>query len=185
MAYLPPFPGRDELLTIAFLQLAREHGVHDMSIRTLAAAVRAAPGSLTYHHADKDAMLARCAFFLGDWLCRDVEGRMAAGGPSAVLPDPGSVDADEIEYGNRLRAWAQLRAYGLHSSVVGATVDAGDARLSRTLERESEPDSEAANLALWALLTSLATALLRPGAELTVRQASAAVALVAEAAASG
>lgn len=187
MAYLPAFPARDELLTIAFLELARERGVHDMSIRTLAAAVRAAPGSLTYHHGDKAALLARCASYLGGWLCRDAEDRVSRGGPPAFLPDPGSEDSEELEYCNRLRAWAQLRAYGLHSSAVGASVDAGDAQLLRMLAStrpDSAGDGEAATLALWASLTALSTALLRPGADLTQAWAGAAVTLLVESEAS-
>jgi len=148
-----------------------------MSIRSLAAAVRAAPGSLTYHYGDKETLLARCAGNLGDWLCRDVEERLVAGGLTGVLPDPASDEPGELEYCCRLRVWAQLRAYGLHSGAVGGVVDAGDRQmrllLSSTLDELGRSGLTA--LALWAVASSLTTALLLPAGDLTRAQATAAL----------
>ncbi len=175
MPYAPPFPARDELLTLAMLDLARERGVHDMSIRTLARAVRAAPGSLTYHHGDKDTMLATCARFLGLWLCHDMEERLSTVGWGALLPQPGATqDVEEAEYARRLRVWLQLSAYGLSSPTVSATVRAGEDRMAAMLARyaEARTDSDT-RLSLWAVLQGLALLLLSPGAELSHETAAA------------
>jgi AcrR family transcriptional regulator len=183
--YAPPFPARDELLTLAMLDLARERGVHDMSIRTLARAVRAAPGSLTYHHGDKDTMLATCARFLGHWLCRDMEDRLSAGGWRGLLPCPREAndieDFEEAEYARRLRVWWQLAAYGLDSPLVSATVRAGEGRMTAMLDEHAGGRIEpAARLARWAAFRWLAMDLLQPGTELRRDAAAAALESVAE-----
>ncbi len=174
MAYVPPFPSRDELLTMAMLELARERGVHDMTIRTLASAVRAAPGSLTYHYGSKDALLATCARFLGFWLDRDLEERVAAGGGTSLFPDTrtGASD-DEREYARRLRVWVQLSAYALDSPVVAPPVRAGEDRMAATLtgHRGDRSASAAERLARWATFKTLVTMLLQPDAALTKAEA--------------
>lgn len=174
MAYVPPFPTRHELLTLAMLELARERGVHDMSIRALAAAVRAAPGSLTYHHGDKDTMFATCARFLGSWLWQDMENRMAMGGWARLLPEIGndaSLDEseleDELEYARRLRVWIQLSAYSLDSPAVASVVNARDQQMMGMLDPAGDGASDSGLLAVWSMTKALMTALLQPGTGLT------------------
>jgi AcrR family transcriptional regulator len=205
VAYVPPFPSRDELLTMAMLELARERGVHDMTIRTLASTVRAAPGSLTYHHGSKDALLATCARFLGFWLDRDLEERVATGGGSSLFPDTGTPDTgtpdtgtpdtgtpdtgtpdtrtgaadDEREYARRLRVWVQLSAYALDSPVVAPPVRAGEDRMAATLTGHGDRSASAAErLARWATFKTLVTMLLQPDAALTKAEALSAWACV-------
>ena len=137
MLYRPPFPTRHELLTLAMLELAQERGVHDMSIRNLALAVRAAPGSLTYHYRDKDTLLSTCARLLGTWLERDLVSRVATRGIRALFPDPDAPDqVEEREYALRLRVWLQLSAYGLDASAVASAIRQGDARIEDRVARE-------------------------------------------------
>jgi AcrR family transcriptional regulator len=170
VSYVPPFPGRDELLTLAMLELARERGVHDMTIRTLAAAVRAAPGSLTYHHGGKDAMFAACARFLGYWLFLDMQDRVRVGGWPALLPDPGmDDDSDELEYGRRLRVWLQLSAYALDSPTVAAVVRACEDRIMTVFSAGDDVTHAPAarELVQWAVFKTLAMTLLLPDATLT------------------
>jgi AcrR family transcriptional regulator len=103
------------------LDLARERGVHDMSIRTLAGAVRAAPGSLAYHYRTKDSVFATCARFLGLWLARDLEERLAA--PllaheepmAAVLSGrPGPAGAGRADCGaEELAIWAMFKTLAM------------------------------------------------------------------------
>jgi AcrR family transcriptional regulator len=176
--YVPPFPGRSELMTLAMLEHAAERGVHDMSIRSLAAAVRAAPGSLTYHYRTKDDVLATCARFLGFWLYRDLGDRWADRGLASLLPDP-AADAghEDVEYARRWRVWIQLSAYALSSPAVAAPVHAGEERMTHALDDGCRrPATCARALFLWSSLKSLATAVLYP--EVAVDRAAATAALV-------
>jgi AcrR family transcriptional regulator len=184
VSYAPLFPGRPELLTLAMLELAAERGVHEMSIRSLAAAVRAAPGSLTYHYRSKDEAFATCARFLGYWLYRDLSDRLATGGLSSLLPNP-AADAqrddapqDEIEYARRWRVWIQLSAYGLNSSTVAAPVQACEQRMMEGLDGECwVPGTCGRALLLWSSLKALVTAVVSTEAVVSREAAMAALAM--------
>jgi AcrR family transcriptional regulator len=169
MPYQPPFPTRHELLTLAMLELARERGVHDMSIRGLASAVRAAPGSLTYHYRDKDALLSTCARLLGAWLAHDMVSRLATRGVAALLPDPDATDQmEEREYALRLRVWLQMSAYGLTSPAVAVAVRRGDARIGEGVAREiGEQATGQVPRGIPAVIKGLAMALLQPETEMS------------------
>jgi AcrR family transcriptional regulator len=156
------------------LDLARERGVHDMSIRTLAGAVRAAPGSLTYHYGTKDSVFATCARLLGSWLARDLEDRLEAGGWEAVFPDGGSAPSrDDAEYALRWHVWIQLSAFALDSPSVAAPVLAAEERMAGLLTGRSGPsgprraECSVDELALWAMFKTLAMTLLQPESTLT------------------
>jgi AcrR family transcriptional regulator len=150
------------------LDLARERGVHDMSIRTLATAVRAAPGSLTYHYATKDSVFATCARFLGFWLACDLEDRLATGGWAAGLPDRGGPSHDDAEYALRWHVWIQLSAFALDSPTLAAPVLAGEERMAAVLSGRpgtataDRGESRAEDLAIWAMFKTLAMTLLQP-----------------------
>lgn len=134
MAYRPAFPALPELMTLALLEHARDRGLHDMSMRSMAAAMRTAPGTLTYHYGEKDEILAACARFLGRWLHRDIENRILERGLVGLMPEPDpDENSEEYEYRVRLRLWIQLTAYGLSSPCLAPEIAVANERLADLL----------------------------------------------------
>jgi AcrR family transcriptional regulator len=169
------------------LELAAERGVHDMSIRALASAVRAAPGSLTYHYRSKDEVFATCTRFLGYWLYRDLGDRLASGGLSSLVPNPAvgaqgdHVPQDDVEYARRWRVWIQLSAYALDSSEVAAPLHACEQRMMEGLDDGCRASGTCGRaLLVWSSLKTLVTAVVSPDSVVSRETAAAALAMSAK-----